>query len=119
MPAKRASVGKASDRKMARLNKSLSGVMCQVETWKEANEEKLRLERLRIKFEDDPQLAKRIDIAIEQGAFDQGSHEEKEESEFPSDYRTVGRIPEWHLLNYIPSLCGPRITPATLKKPCN
>ena len=92
--------------------------MCQVETWKEANEEKLRLERLRIKFEDDPQLAKRIDIAIEQGAFDQGSHEEKKESESPSDYRTVGRIPKWHLMNYIPSLCGPRITPATTKKTC-
>ena len=88
------------------------------ETWKEANEEKLRLERLRIKFEDDPQLAKRIDTAIEQGAFDQGSLEEKEECEFSSDYRTVGRIPKLHLTNYIPSLCGPRKTPATMKKPC-
>ena len=80
MPAKRPSLGNASIRKMARLIKSLAGVMCQVETLKEANEEKLRLERLRIKFEDDPQMAKCIDIAIEQGAVDQGSHEEKEES---------------------------------------
>ena len=108
MPAKRPSANGSATRKIGRLNKGMNVVMVGIEECHDNSEDHLRLDRLHKQIEDSPELAKRINIAVEQGAF---VNQEPDEhvTDLTEGYNNNVKSTNILLVSHVPSLC-PRMS---------